>query len=45
VLFEDREICLPFAAQNNLMSKINKLAIFCGSKKGTNEIYEQEAKE
>jgi uncharacterized protein (TIGR00730 family) len=27
------------------MSKINKLAIFCGSKKGTNNLYEQHAKQ
>jgi uncharacterized protein (TIGR00730 family) len=25
------------------MNRINKLAIFCGSKKGTNELYEQQA--
>lgn len=45
MLFEDRKICLPFAAQNSIMSMINKLAIFCGSKKGTNALYQQQAKE
>jgi uncharacterized protein (TIGR00730 family) len=45
MLFEDRKICLPFAAQNSIMSMINKLAIFCGSKKGTNDLYQQQAKE
>ena len=44
-IFEDREICLPFAAQSNVMSTIKKLAIFCGSKKGNNGLYEQHAKE
>lgn len=43
VIFEDREICLPFAAQNSVMNKINKLAIFCGSKKGSNVLFEQQA--
>ena len=43
-IFEDREICFPFAAQNSVMSTINKLAIFCGSKKGNNSLYEQHAK-
>jgi uncharacterized protein (TIGR00730 family) len=41
--FEYREICLPFAAQNNVRMRINKLAIFCGSKKGNNPLYEQHA--
>lgn len=45
MLFEDRKICLPFVAQNSIMSMINKLAIFCGSKKGTNALYQQQAKE
>jgi len=43
--FEDRRICLPFAAQNNGSMRINKLAIFCGSKMGANGLYEQQAKE
>lgn len=43
--FEDRKICLPFAAQNSVMSTIKKLAIFCGSKSGTNVLYQQQAKE
>ncbi len=37
--FEDRKICFPFAAQSNDMNKINKLAIFCGSKEGNNDLY------
>jgi uncharacterized protein (TIGR00730 family) len=41
--FEYRKICLPFAAQNSVRMRINKLAIFCGSKKGNNELYEQHA--
>jgi predicted Rossmann-fold nucleotide-binding protein len=45
VCFEDRKICLPFAAQNSVMSTIKKLAIFCGSKSGTNVLYQQQAKE
>lgn len=43
--FEDRRICLPFAAQNNGSMRINKLAIFCGSKMGANALFEQHAKE
>jgi uncharacterized protein (TIGR00730 family) len=41
--FEDRKICFPFAAQNSVSTMINKLAIFCGSKKGNNALYEQHA--
>ena len=41
--FEYRKICLPFAAQNSVRMRINKLAIFCGSKKGNNQLYEQHA--
>ena len=44
-IFEDRKICLPFAAQSNVMSTIKKLAIFCGSKKGNDSLYEQHAEE
>ena len=44
-IFEDRKICLPFAAQSNVMSTIKKLAIFCGSKKGNNQLYEKHAEE
>lgn len=44
-IFEDRKIYLPFAAQSNIMSTIKKLAIFCGSKKGNNNLYEQHARE
>ncbi len=43
--FEYRKICLPFAAQNSVRMRINKLAIFCGSKKGNNKLYEQHARE
>jgi hypothetical protein len=45
VFFEDRKICLPFAATNTIMSQINRLAIFCGSKEGNNPAYLQAAKE
>lgn len=41
--FEYRKICFPFAAQNSVRMRINKLAIFCGSKIGNNELYEQHA--
>ena len=41
--FEYRKICLPFAAQNSVSMRINKLAIFCGSKKGNNVLFEQHA--
>ena len=45
LIFEDRKIYLPFAMKKIFMNKINKLAIFCGSKTGTNEIYTQHALE
>ena len=44
VIFEDRKICIPFAFKDNAMSKINKVAIFCGSKVGNNKLYVEHAK-
>jgi uncharacterized protein (TIGR00730 family) len=44
VIFEDRKICFPLAGQNKIM-QIKKMAIFCGSKTGTNSIYVEHAKE
>lgn len=43
MFFEGRKNCLPFAAQNTAMTTIRKLAIFCGSKTGTDPLYEQHA--
>src|SRR6476661_4994766 len=44
VIFEDRKICIPFAQRQMLMSKINKVAIFCGSKVGNNKLYVEHAR-
>lgn len=43
VFFEDREIYLPFAPENTAMNKINRLAVFCGSKTGALPIYAEHA--
>jgi uncharacterized protein (TIGR00730 family) len=44
VIFEDRKICIPFASKHNAMSKINKVAIFCGSKIGNKKLYVEHAR-
>jgi hypothetical protein len=44
VISEDRKICFPLAAQTDMMKKINRLAIFCGSKMGEKEAYAKAAK-
>jgi len=44
VIFEDRKICIPFAQRQMVMSKINKVAIFCGSKVGNNKLYVEHAR-
>jgi uncharacterized protein (TIGR00730 family) len=43
VISEDRKICFPLAAQTDTMKKINRLAIFCGSKMGEKEAYAKAA--
>lgn len=40
--FEDKEIYIPFDVIIKTMT-INSLAVFCGSKKGTNPLFEQHA--
>jgi uncharacterized protein (TIGR00730 family) len=44
VIFEDRKICIPFVQRQMVMSKINKVAIFCGSKVGNNKLYVEHAR-
>ncbi|HVK97395.1 MAG TPA: TIGR00730 family Rossman fold protein, partial [Flavisolibacter sp.] len=45
VIFEDIKKCFPFAGNKIIMSSINKMAIFCGSKIGNNKLYVQHANE
>lgn len=39
------KLCVHLRPQNSAPMKINKLAIFCGSKKGNNLLFEQQAAE